>query len=196
MTDIFYFRLNKIHKLMKLTLLQILVIIQLPIFAQNIIVGNVRDSQTKEGLPQCSIFINNSTIGTSSNQNGDFIIDNIALNEVEIIFRYVGYSTYSKKINFADKKYISLDIELNPLENLISEVKISAKRDKVWEKQLKRFKLAFLGNSPFAEECEFLNPWILNFEERKDEIIATAPEPLRIVNKALEYEIDFDILTF
>jgi hypothetical protein len=181
---------------MKIISLLTLFIFQLPLFAQNKISGRVIDALTKEPLANCNIFINNSTIATSSHEKGDFVIEKISLNEVEIVFRYVGYMTLTKKVNFSEVNLADLEIELRQSVNNFSEVKVSAKRDKAWEKLLRRFTLAFLGNSPFAEECKITNPWTLNFEDTNNELIAKATEPLIIINQALGYEIEFEILTF
>jgi hypothetical protein len=162
----------------------------------NILTGIIKDNKTKEVLPGCSILVNNSTIGTSSDSTGVFYLEKINLTEIDILFKYIGYKTLVKKVNFNDYRYLNLEIELESEEISFSELLVSSKRDKVWEKQFAKFKLAFLGNSSFAKVCKITNPWVLNFQELNGILEATATEPLIIINNALGYKIDFEIKSF
>lgn len=165
--------------------------------AQNIIVkGKVKDAESKEGLPSCNIFVNGSTIGTNSDLDGNFQLSNLTAKEFDLVFTYVGFKTVTKKIVAKEGETVILDIELAPSDNVLTEVQVKSKRDKKWEKQLKKFKTYFLGESEFAEKCELENAWVLDFEEKEDGFYAKALEPLKIKNSALGYQITFDLYDF
>lgn len=166
-------------------------------FSQNIIVkGKVVDAQSKEGLPSCNVFINGSTIGTNSDLDGNYQFNNLALREFDLVFSYVGYKSVSKKIVAKDGETISMDVELVPSDNLLTEVQVKSKRDKKWEKQLKKFRAYFLGESNFADKCEIENAWVIDFEDKEDGFHAKALEPIKIKNLALGYNITFDLTDF
>lgn len=166
-------------------------------FAQNITLkGKVTDAESKEGLPSCNIFVNGTTIGANSDLEGNFQLNNLTIKEFDLVFSYVGYKSVSKKIVAKDGETITLDIELAPSDNLLTEVQVKSKRDKKWEKQLKKFKSYFLGDSDFADKCEIGNAWVLDFEEKEDGFYAKALEPLKIKNSALGYQISFELYSF
>jgi hypothetical protein len=166
-------------------------------FSQNITIkGKVVDAQSKEGLPSCNVFINGSTIGTNSDLDGNYQFNNLTVREFDLVFSYVGYKSVSKKIVAKDSETISIDVELVPSDNLLTEVQVKSKRDKKWEKQLKKFKTYFLGESNFADKCEIENAWVIDFEEKEDGFYARALEPIKIKNLALGYNITFDLTDF
>ncbi|HLO46089.1 MAG TPA: TonB-dependent receptor [Leadbetterella sp.] len=167
------------------------------VFSQSVIVkGKVLDAQSKEGLPSCNIFVNGSTIGTNSDLDGNYQIANLASREFDLVFSYVGYKSVSKKINAKEGEVITMDVELAPSDNLLTEVQVKSKRDKKWERQLKKFRTYFLGESIFADKCEIENAWVIDFEEKEDGFYAKALEPIKIKNQALGYNITFDLTDF
>ncbi|MBK8292426.1 MAG: carboxypeptidase-like regulatory domain-containing protein [Flammeovirgaceae bacterium] len=48
--------------------------------------GRILDSQTLEPLPFANVFINNTTIGTASDMNGEFLLPKVPIGTNEIIF--------------------------------------------------------------------------------------------------------------
>ncbi len=166
-------------------------------FSQNITIkGKVVDAQSKEGLPSCNVFINGSTVGTNSDLDGNYQFNNLTVREFDLVFSYVGYKSLSKKIIAKDGETITMDVELAPSDNLLTEVQVKSKRDKKWEKQLKKFRTYFLGESNFADKCEIENAWVIDFEEKEDGFYAKALEPIKIKNLALGYNITFDLTDF
>ena len=77
------------------------------------ITGKILDSNTKSPLPKANIFIQeNKTIGTTSNEDGSFILKEISHLDSHLVVTYIGYETkvISSKIISSDKNLI---IELN-----------------------------------------------------------------------------------
>lgn len=163
---------------------------------QTILKGKINDAQSKEGLPACNIYINNTTIGTNTDHEGNFGISYFAEREFELVITYVGYVSQRMKIMPNPKEVINLSIFLEPSDFQLTEVQVKAKRDKKWEKQLKRFQLSFLGESEFAENCEIQNPWVIDFEEDNEGLKARANQPIKINNKLLGYDLSFDLNSF
>jgi hypothetical protein len=70
--------------------------------------------------------------------------------------------------------------------------------NKEWKENFERFRKAFIGQTTFAENTTIENPWILNFsnDDETNSLIATARQPLTIVNKALGYKLYIELVEF
>ena len=169
-------------------------------FAQTATVnGTVADASTGEALPFCNVFINTTTLGTTSDKQGRFEIKNVPVpGSYEIVVSYVGYGSYSQKIDVSQENVILREIKLKPSEILLNDVEVKGTRDKAWEKKMKRFSSVFLGTDTQAKQCTILNPWVVDFHDNKDPnlLVATASQPIWIENKALGYKIKFILLSF
>jgi hypothetical protein len=165
--------------------------------AQNITVkGVVKDAQSKEGLPYCNVFINNTSLGVNTDLNGNFTMSGIKMSEFDLVFTYVGYFSSSKKITATANQVIEIEIFLNPSDVSLSEVEVKSKRDKKWEKQLKKFENFFFGFNDFASDCSITNAWVLDFEEKGETFSAKSSQPLLLLNLALGYQLLFDLKEF
>ena len=177
----------------KATLVLLFSFISTIIFAQTITIkGRVLDAESKEGLPSCNVLINNTTIGQSTNLDGFYQFSNVKLIDFDLVFRYIGFETTTRKIVAKPGDVITLDIELKPSQNALTEVEVKSKRDKKWEKQLKTFKNTFFGYSDFAKKCEIENAWVLDFSEEGDLFEAKTNQTLKVTNPALGYIMNFD----
>ena len=160
--------------------------------------GKVINSKTKEPLQFTNVFINNTTIGSTTNEKGEFIIRNDLPSTLELVASFVGFKTSSQKVETRGKSLIEVDFALEPLENELTEVETRSKRDKKWERHLERFKRVFLAvpDDPIFKEMDIRNPWVLDFELVKTKrnpnyIHASASQPLLVENKALGFEIEY-----
>lgn len=84
--------------------------------------GTVKN-QEGEALPYASIFVKSTTLGTNSNQEGNFSIS-LEPGTYEIIFRYLGYETISKSITVGQND-ITENIVMKPTVILLKEAIIS-----------------------------------------------------------------------
>lgn len=155
------------------------------------------DAQSRETLPFGNVFINNTTIGTAADGDGNFELKNIAYGQFELVFSYVGYQQSVRKV-IIDKAVVDLGlIYVNQLEQELEEVQVKGERDKEWERKLKEFEIAFLGDDELAESCTILNPWVIDFkEETGASLMATASAPIEISNSSLGYKITFYLRSF
>lgn len=159
--------------------------------------GKLRDSKTLEPLPFANVFINLTTIGVAADQVGNYLLSNIPPGTHEIVFSFVGYKSYQKRVQLEAGITMELDVLLVPDETELETVVVSSTRDKEWDKQLKRFEKIFLGTTRFANSCKILNPWVLEFKETvlngKNAFTASASRPLEIENAALGYRVDYHL---
>jgi hypothetical protein len=171
-------------------------------FSQTI-TGTVKEKGSGLSLPFANVFVNNTTIGAATDADGKFIITGTIPDQFELVASFVGYSTVSLTINRKGMQSITQNFELELLEDNLTEIELKAKRDKSWERNLKKFKEVFLAvpDDPYGNDIEILNPWVLDFSTVKPDngfnyTQATAHLPLKVVNKALGYEIDFYLQDF
>ncbi len=171
-------------------------------FSQTI-TGVVTEKGSGLPLPFANVFINNTTIGAATDADGKFTISGIIPDQFELVASFVGYNTVSVTINRKGRQSISQNFQLELLEDNLSEIELKARRDRSWERNLKKFKEVFLAvpDDPYGRDIEILNPWVLDFSNVKPDkgfnyTKATAQQPLKVVNNALGYEIDFYLQDF
>lgn len=161
--------------------------------------GKVTDAQTGEPLPFTNIFINNTTIGAITALDGRYEIKGRISSNIELVASFVGYVTKVVEVNIANGTSVTINFSLEPQQSVLSEVELKSRRDRVWERNLSRFKDVFIAvpDDPIAGRLvEILNPWVIDFEQVKvtkgaNYVKATAQEPILIDNNALGYRIEF-----
>ncbi len=179
-----------------------LVLICLPTLAisQASISGRVLDAETLESLPFANIFINHTTFGAAADDKGFFRLSNLPAGEVEVVFSFVGYESYQRRITLSDNQSLELTARLLPDKKLLDNIQVQSKRDKKWDEQLKKFNRVFLGETKNASSCKIINPWVLEFKEGEagdgDLLFATASEPVQIENLALGYTLTHFLTSF
>ncbi|QDK80616.1 hypothetical protein EXU85_19185 [Spirosoma sp. KCTC 42546] len=151
--------------------------------------GRVIDASTQKPLPFANVYVNNTTIGTTTNDSGEFMLQQLPLGASEIVFSFIGYTPQQLRL-LVEVDTKSISIQLQPDTRQVSEVSVKASRDKLWEKQVKRFERVFLGNTA---NCRIVNPWVIDLIEEKGRTIATALIPVEIENKALGYRLFFQL---
>ena len=168
-------------------------------FAQTgTITGVVKDSETGETLPYCNVFLNNTTIATVTDVEGKFTLSGLEPGPVEIGFSFMGYVAETRKLTLNPGGISTVNLSLKPFDQELSDVEIKASRDKVWERDLRKFQNLFLGNDEIAALSTIQNPWAIDFSEgaEKGIFLATAIQPIEIENNHLGYKISFDLKEF
>lgn len=170
------------------------------IFSQINFSGKIMDAKTKEPLLGASIYVPNSSIGTTTGIDGNFSFQ-LPIESKEIVISYLGYNTINVSLDLSEKKDFSKDIYLREKSNTLKEVIVTKqKQDKKWFRQYETFKIHFLGNSTIAQKAEILNKEELFFTEISDstgyKLIANSNKPLIIKNKAIGYLLTYDLIEF
>jgi CarboxypepD_reg-like domain len=182
--------------IMRLSCLIIFVFFCQTLFSQSIIKGKVISTDTKSPLPAVSVYLNNTSIGTITNDKGVFILRNIPSEKFTLIASSVGYETYVELIN---PKMTSGDITilLKPKADQLDNVVLLPDDPNGWKKWGKLFTDIFIGTNPNATQCHLENPEIIKLRLNPDNsLTAYAKEPLLIVNYALGYEIKYKLEEF
>lgn len=192
------FQLNVAMKSL-LSSLFLFLAIHFMVFAQSgTIKGTVKDAETGETLPFCNVFINNTTIKTATDIEGNFILENLEPGPLEVSFSFLGYQAETKKVTLNPGGSLTVNLSMEPFVSELSDVEIKASRDKAWERELRKFTNLFLGNDEVASLSEIENPWVIDFpeEEEKGTFLASANQSIEITNNYLGYQIGFDLNEF
>jgi len=167
------------------------------LFSQKKVFGVIIDSTTKEPIPGASIYFENTSIGTTSELDGSFILKYNSKIKSSLIFSFVGYPI--KKISLKEidssKKLIIL---LKSSGIILKEVVINTNDGWPRELKLREFKKHYLGDSDNGKSCEILNPddLILMYNSKEKKLTAKANKPIIIKNNRLKYKIKVDQLFF
>ncbi len=167
----------------------ILISMALGLPAQNIN-GVVVSRETLQPVSDVFIFIDNTSVGTTSDQHGHFTITIPDGTHKELVFSHLNFDIKLRKISSLlaarqDTFY------LFPKKIFTAEAVVKAKANKrVWKNRLKRFREAFIGNLP-EKLVTIENAEVLIFEETSDHLHAQASEPLQLRNEYLGYEVTF-----
>ncbi|MDV7188580.1 TonB-dependent receptor [Lutibacter sp. TH_r2] len=99
-------------------------------FSQNtgVIKGKIIDSQTREVIPYVNVVVLDATIGSSSNESGDFEIKNVPLGYVKVQVSSIGYqSVISEDYLVTIDKSPYILIELQQDNEQLNEVVVKSK---------------------------------------------------------------------
>ena len=157
--------------------------------------GLVLSEKTNEPIIGASVYFDNTSIGTTTNFDGEFSILLKQPINAPLVVSFIGFETKIYSIeDFTVNRIFKLKEDINTL----AEVVLDSKDEWSREFKLRQFRREFLGRSEFAEKCTILNEdaLILNFERDTKELVASAKAPIIVRNDALDYIIKYDIKDF
>lgn len=161
-------------------------------FAQTIFKGTVADLETGKGIPYATIFLANTTIGTSSDEDGKFFIY-LPDGNYEVIIRMLGYQGLTFNLPSAMVESQGYKFMLESVDEELDEMEINETRDPVWYRNLADFKQYFLGTSLNGKSSQIDNElsMILDDQSEPGLLIATSRDILKIYNPNLGYRLDY-----
>ncbi len=180
---------------MRKTFFIFLVLFTISSFSQILIKGTV--FQQNGPLENVAVYLNNTMLGTTTDENGEFSIP-VKSGQYDLIVSYLGFkkinyslntATYSKPLVFA----------LEEDDEMLNEIIIKKTvYDEEWKHNLAVFKTEFLGKTLLAKDCEILNPEVLYFEYNSKAQILTAfaRKPIQLKHKGLGYSIIYELEHF
>ncbi|WP_439132632.1 carboxypeptidase-like regulatory domain-containing protein [Polaribacter sp.] len=173
----------------------LLLLIALSNFAQTVIKGTVY--YEKGPLENVAVYLNNTMLGTTTNENGKFSIP-VKDGQYELIVSYLGYKKINYALNTSTYKkplVFTLEESADVLDEIVLKKIVY---DEKWKNNLAVFKREFIGNTELAADCEILNPEVLSFEYEFmiNKLTAYARKPLIIKHKSLGYLITFELERF
>lgn len=164
-----------------------------PFVPGTVISGKVVDAESGYPLESVNVFINGTTIGTSTDSLGNYAI--IAdLGVVQIVFSHIEYVSSSISRRISDQNPIRADMKLSRATILLPEVEVSIDplvSDNSRMRYFNSFRKELLGMSSNSMNCTILNPEIIDFTKTDDPQTyeAVATEPVVIINRNLGYKL-------
>jgi len=163
-----------------------------------IIKGTVLDQKTHEAIFSATVYFNGTTVGTLTDEKGNFTLDVTKNIPMPVTVSMLGYNSTTLNSNTYSTGN-SLIIHLSPKIYELNEFVINAKplaRDR--KHNLVLFKSEFLGTSANAQDCEILNERDItfNYGSDRDTLKAFALKPLQIINRKLGYKITYYLEKF
>ena len=143
------------------------------------------------------MYFNNTTVGTTTDLNGEFSIK-IKEGKYDLIISYLGFQKINYSLNTAIYKkplVFNLEEESNTLKEIIIRKTVY---DDEWKYNLSTFKREFIGITALSRDCKILNPEVLyfDFDVKNNILTAIARKPLKIKHKSLGYEITYELENF
>lgn len=177
--------------------LLLLLCLSLTARSQMVISGVVLDSATREPLLGASVFAQNTTLGTTTNKEGEFYLP-LKSGGYELIFSFTGYR--NEEVRITGNKNERLEILMAKEDKSLGEVIIQSSNEVKdgWEKYGDFFIHHFIGATPFAKECIIENKEAVRFfyYKRSDKLKVLVTEPLLISNEALGYDLHYQLDSF
>ena len=176
-------------------LLLVFVALSVSAISQFSVRGVVLDSATREPLNAASVFCQNTTIGSTTNKQGEFYIS-LKPGAYDLIISYTGYQTQTIRVTEQTK----LEVLMLKEDKSMGEVIIKSNSEVAdgWTKHGAFFLDYFLGSTPNAAQCELKNPEVLKFYfyKKSNRLKVLATEPLQIANNALGYNLRYQLDSF
>lgn len=164
--------------------------------AQTTITGIVKDAETGETMPGVNVYLANTTIGDATNGRGSYKITTTETGSYELVFSFIGYNKKVETIKVVPNRDITVNASLQPNEYEMGELEVSDS-NRQWQRRFQRFRREFIGQTEFARQTEIENPYIIDFNENENgNLVASAPEPLNIINRALGYRLYVELDQF
>ncbi|RZK14458.1 MAG: carboxypeptidase-like regulatory domain-containing protein [Hymenobacter sp.] len=161
------------------------------------ITGVVQDSVTHEPLPFSSVFLANTTLGATTNENGAFTLDRVPKGNYDIVGSYVGYKLSKQSITVvAGATAPAITLRLASSGPQLGEVVVKA--DAHQEDNYRKFSSLFLGTTTFSKQCRITNPQDVDvlYNDTTKDLVATTDNYVQVENKALGYRIKYYGLHF
>jgi hypothetical protein len=161
--------------------------------------GVVMDDSTGFPIPNVNVFLSNTTLGSATDENGRFRIENVPLGSYRVAASMMGYSFETEHVEVLDTITYEIEFELTQEALQGPSVEVVERYPRERRAQLRRFRDLFLGTTGNARKCELVNQYVLQFDvsESGHRFQAETVAPLSVVNNALGYKLtvfleDFD----
>lgn len=161
-------------------------------YAQNL-AGKVV-TVNNEPIFGATVYFDGSTIGTTTNEEGKFILPMKSTTNATLIVSYVGYEkVYLSDIDITKRYVIKLVESVTNLNNVVVEKPKFSR-----EEMLKVFRNQFIGKTKAAKNCKIKNEDEIYFSYDSKTFIfyAYSDVPLEIQNDYLGYKVYFDLKIF
>ena len=161
--------------------------------AQQLVAGRITDATDGMPVASAAIFIAHSSIGTTSDESGNYSLRVPGRGSFEIAVSHVGYQSVFHKID-TPQSFHQYDVALEVSE--MQEVIISAPKT-YRPSDVDLFWLKILGEKPSKRGLEVIHPEKVYFYLTQDNVLkVSCREPIDIVNHEMGYYIRYVLQSF
>jgi hypothetical protein len=157
--------------------------------------GIVVDSAQEAPLPGVTIYLNGTSKGAISGDDGRFTIHNIRPGRYDIVVSSIGQETLVYPIS-GDNLPRNIKFILRPQPTELQAAIVQPWLKDGWERYGQFFLDNFIGTTPNAAQCSIRNRKALRFYFYHNRLSVSAAEPLIIENDALGYSIQYKLEQF
>jgi hypothetical protein len=161
--------------------------------------GKVLDEKTKAPMAGASVFCQNTTMGTTSDNDGNFYI-RLLNGGYDLVVSYTGYETKLTRISNGNKENDQMTIEIKPEDKSMAEVVVAGSAEVAdgWTKYGQFFTDYFIGTTPNSAQCSIENKDVVKFYfyKKRNKLKVKAKENIVVVNNALGYRIKYQLDSF
>ena len=157
--------------------------------------GKIINSQDGKPLPYVSVYLNSTSLGSSTDEQGLFTINNIPPVKFRLVASCIGFETF---IRLIDPKQINgmMTISLKPKAEELKGFEVTLPEPDGWAKWGKFFTDIFIGTTFNSRNCQIDNPEVLKFRLIDGNLMVNANKPILIHNGALGYDIQYKMEEF
>ncbi len=157
--------------------------------------GFVTDKDSGEPIEFASVYLSQTTIGTTSGKRGYFQL--IAPKGVyDLVISSVEFNTKVIKIDTRTKDTTKINVVLEKKTLIVNEISVRDEEDTNWQKQFSIFKKLILGENENVKECIFKDEFYIDFNENDFKIEAKSSKPFFVINSKLGYTIECNLANF
>jgi hypothetical protein len=161
--------------------------------------GVIINAATNTPMHGASVFAQNTTLGTATDQDGKFILQ-LPNGGYDLVVTYTGFESQSIRISNTENNINNLQFSLSPKEKLMQDVAVVSTGEvkNGWEKYGPFFLEEFIGKTANSKSCSIKNPEALKFyfSRKKNRLKVLANETILIENNALGYNIKYELDSF
>lgn len=159
--------------------------------------GSLYDATNKEAIPFATVFFAGTTLGTTSNANGKYVLEELPPGKYDLVVSYVGYEISVKSLQIQPGEELKMDMYLKPEVRELQVIEVQEDTTGRYNNYL-LFKSFFLGNTPYSKEVQIENPEVLHlyYDVNERTLHAHAKEPLIVINKKLGFIITYYLEEF
>ncbi|MDO7887357.1 carboxypeptidase-like regulatory domain-containing protein [Hymenobacter cheonanensis] len=154
--------------------------------------GVVQDSATHQALAFSSVFLANTTLGATTDEQGRFEFPKVPAGSYDVVGSYVGYRLSKQSITIgkgAAPQQVTLLLASSGPQ--LGEVVVEANPHRA--EDFKKFSDFFLGESTFSQQCHITNPKdiVVYTNDSTKELTAAAKNFVQVENEALGYRLKY-----
>ncbi|QNL47826.1 carboxypeptidase-like regulatory domain-containing protein [Olivibacter sp. SDN3] len=167
-------------------------------YTQVVLQGRIVNGENDQPIAGASIYLNNTSIGSSADEFGKFSFSIKQPGNYEVVVSSVGFEPLVFILQVGKNKLAKRLVKIKPASNVLDEVVVEADPGAGWRKWGRVFEEAFIGTGRNARSCKILNKEDIYFEYDKERRLLQvfARKPITIENKALGYKIDYLLIDF